>query len=102
MPLVGAAARTSLRAAATVAPVVGVPRRGVKTLSFGGVEETVYERADYPPEKYRAVFKDDTLAMLGYGTQGRGQALNARDNGLNVIVGLREGGASWEQAKADG
>lgn len=50
------------------------------------------------------MFKSDTLAMLGYGTQGRGQALNARDNGLHVIVGLRPGGAgsSWEKAQADG
>jgi len=42
--------------------------------------------------------------MLGYGTQGRGQALNARDNGLNVIVGLRKGGegSSWAKAVADG
>lgn len=40
--------------------------------------------------------------MLGYGTQGRGQAMNARDNGLNVIVGLREGGGSWKAALEDG
>lgn len=40
--------------------------------------------------------------MLGYGTQGRGQALNARDNGLNVIVGLRKDGSSWSKAIADG
>jgi ketol-acid reductoisomerase len=40
--------------------------------------------------------------MLGYGSQGRGQALNARDNGLNVIVGLRKGGVSWDEAVKDG
>ena len=40
--------------------------------------------------------------MLGYGTQGRGQALNARDHGLKVIVGLREGGSSWDLAIEDG
>jgi ketol-acid reductoisomerase len=42
--------------------------------------------------------------MLGYGTQGRGQALNLRDNGMNVIVGVRKGGkgSSWETAVADG
>ena len=40
--------------------------------------------------------------MLGYGPQGRGQALNARDAGLNVIVGVREGGDSWKQALTEG
>lgn len=66
--------------------------------------ETVYERSDFPKAKVQAAFAKDTLAMLGYGTRGRGQALNARDNGLNVIVGLREGGAgsSWAAAMADG
>jgi ketol-acid reductoisomerase len=66
------------------------------------VKETVYERSDFPKEKVLAAFKGETLAMLGYGTQGRGQALNARDNGLNVIVGLREGGGSWKKAIEDG
>jgi len=47
------------------------------------------------------MFKNETFAMLGYGTQGRGQALNMRDNGLNVIVGLREG-KSYDLAKQDG
>jgi ketol-acid reductoisomerase len=42
------------------------------------------------------------LAVIGYGTQGMAQSLNARDNGMNVIVGLREGGHSWEAAKKDG
>ena len=40
--------------------------------------------------------------MIGYGTQGRGQALNAKDNGLKVIVGLRENGESWKLAIKDG
>jgi ketol-acid reductoisomerase len=73
-------------------------------INFGGVVETVYERSDFPKAQVQAEFKKDTLAMLGYGTQGRGQALNARDNGLNVIVGLREGGpgSSWAAAVADG
>jgi ketol-acid reductoisomerase len=50
------------------------------------------------------MFKNDTLLMMGYGTQGRGQALNLRDNGMNVIVGVRKGGkgSSWEIAVADG
>jgi hypothetical protein len=52
-----------------------------------------------PPPSY---FKNDTLAMIGYGSQGHGQSLNARDNGLKVIVGVREGGESWKQAMEDG
>jgi ketol-acid reductoisomerase len=42
------------------------------------------------------------VAVLGYGVQGPGQALNMRDNGIRVIVGQREGGTSWERAVADG
>lgn len=60
------------------------------------------ERADYPKEKIQKVFAGETVAMLGYGTQGRGQALNARDHGLAMIVGLREGGPSWDLALEDG
>lgn len=47
-------------------------------------------------------FKNDTLALIGYGSQGHGQGLNLRDNGLNVIVGVRKDGASWKEAVADG
>jgi len=47
-------------------------------------------------------FKNDTLALIGYGSQGHGQGLNLRDNGLNVIVGVRKGGASWKEATQDG
>jgi len=40
--------------------------------------------------------------VIGYGSQGRAQALNLRDSGLRVVLGLRPGGASWEKAKVDG
>ncbi|MGI9495059.1 MAG: ketol-acid reductoisomerase [Mariniblastus sp.] len=42
------------------------------------------------------------VAMIGYGSQGRGQAMNLRDSGINVVVGLREGGKSWNQAVSEG
>jgi ketol-acid reductoisomerase len=74
----------------------------MKTLEFGGSKEIVYERSDWPKEKFQEFFKDDTIAVIGYGPQGSGQSLNARDNGLNIIVGLREGGRSWNEALADG
>ncbi|GAB7343398.1 hypothetical protein MBLNU457_1434t2 [Dothideomycetes sp. NU457] len=76
--------------------------RGVKTVDFAGVKEDVYERADWPREKLLEYFKNDTLALIGYGSQGHGQGLNLRDNGLNVIVGVRKGGASWKEAEQDG
>ncbi len=46
--------------------------------------------------------KNKKIAIIGYGSQGRAWALNLRDSGLNVIVGLRPGGKSWEKAKQDG
>ncbi|KAF8591127.1 ketol-acid reductoisomerase [Ramaria rubella] len=76
--------------------------RGVKTLDFAGTKEVVYERSDWPLPKLQDYFKNDTLALIGYGSQGHGQGLNARDNGLNVIVGVRKGGESWKQAMEDG
>jgi len=42
------------------------------------------------------------VTVLGYGSQGRAHALNLKDSGFNVVVGLRRGGASWSQAEADG
>jgi len=52
-----------------------------------------------PAQEY---FKNDTLALIGYGSQGHGQGLNLRDNGLNVIIGVRKSGASWKEAQQDG
>ncbi len=45
---------------------------------------------------------DQQVTILGYGSQGRAHALNLRDSGFNVVVGLRRGGASWHKATADG
>ena len=42
------------------------------------------------------------VAMIGYGSQGRGQSMNLRDSGVNVVVGLRKGGKSWDQAVSEG
>jgi ketol-acid reductoisomerase len=43
-----------------------------------------------------------TVAVIGYGSQGRAHANNLHESGINVVVGVREGGPSWEKAKADG
>ncbi len=48
------------------------------------------------------VMKGKKIAVLGYGSQGRAQALCFRDSGLDVIVGVRKDGKSWKQAKEDG
>ncbi len=45
---------------------------------------------------------DRRVAILGYGSQGRAHALNLKDSGFNVVMGLRRDGASWSQAEADG
>ncbi len=76
--------------------------RTIKTLDFGGIKETVWERSDFPSFKIQSLFKNDVLAVIGYGTQGYAQSLNLRDKNLPVIVGLRQGGVSWEKAKKDG
>ena len=71
-------------------------------LKFGTVEETVVTRDEFPLEQAREVLKEETIAVLGYGVQGPGQALNLKDNGFNVIVGQRKGSKSWDNAVADG
>ncbi|MFI5421129.1 MAG: NAD(P)-binding domain-containing protein, partial [Nitrososphaerales archaeon] len=48
------------------------------------------------------VQKNEIIAVLGYGIQGRALASNLSDSGFKVIVGLRKGGKSWDLAKADG
>ena len=71
-------------------------------MKFGGVVEQVATRDEFPLEKAREVLKNETIAVIGYGVQGPGQALNLRDNGFNVIIGQRKGGKTWEKAIADG
>lgn len=46
--------------------------------------------------------KAEKIAVIGYGSQGAAQSSNMKDSGLDVIVGLRKDGASWEKAKSDG
>ena len=71
-------------------------------IDFGGMLEEVVTADEFPVEKARDVLKDETVAVLGYGVQGPGQAMNMRDNGIRVIVGQREGGQSWQLAMNDG
>jgi ketol-acid reductoisomerase len=71
-------------------------------LNFGGVEEEVVTREEFPLAKAIETLKDETIAILGYGVQGPGQALNLKDNGFNVIIGQRKGSKTWDKAVADG
>ena len=71
-------------------------------INFGGVDENVVTRDEFPLEKAREVLKDETIAVIGYGVQGPGQSLNLRDNGFKVIVGQRKGSKSWDKAVNDG
>ncbi|HHE73957.1 MAG TPA: ketol-acid reductoisomerase, partial [Desulfobacteraceae bacterium] len=71
-------------------------------INFGGVVEDVVTSDEFTLEKARAILKNETIAVLGYGVQGPGQAMNMRDNGLKVIIGQRQGTSSWDRAVSDG
>ena len=70
-------------------------------MNFGGVIETVVTSHEFSLEKAREVLKNETIAVIGYGIQGPGQACNLRDNGFNVIVGQRQG-KTYEKCLKDG
>src|SRR6266852_8264796 len=75
----------------------------MRKIQIGNSAENVVERADFPSERIKAILGNEPVAVLGYGVQGRGQSLNMKDNGVNVVIGLREkGGKSWELAQQDG
>jgi len=74
----------------------------MREFRIGDVTERVIERSDYPLQRVREILRDETVAVIGYGVQGKGQSLNLRDNGIRVIVGVRPGGRSWDTAQADG
>jgi len=71
-------------------------------INFGGVEENVVTREEFPLNKALATMKNETIAVIGYGVQGPGQALNLKDNGFNVIIGQRKDSKTWGKAVADG
>ncbi len=71
-------------------------------INFGGTEENVVTREEFPLEKAREVLKNEVIAVIGYGVQGPGQALNLKDNGFNVIIGQRKDSKTWDKAVADG
>lgn len=71
-------------------------------INFGGMDENVVTREEFPLEKAQETLKNETIAIIGYGVQGPGQSLNLKDNGFNVIIGQRKNSDSWDKALADG
>ena len=72
-------------------------------MNFGGVTEEVVTREEYSLERARETLRDERIVVVGYGVQGPAQALNLRDNGFNVRVGLpTERTRSWGKALSDG
>lgn len=71
-------------------------------LNFGGVLEDVVTREEFPLSKAQEILKGETVAIIGYGVQGPGQALNLRDNGINVIIGQRDQSKTYDKAISDG
>ncbi len=71
-------------------------------INFGGTEENVVTREEFPLSKALETLKKETIAVIGYGVQEPGQALNLKDNGFNVIVGQRKNSKTWDKAIADG
>jgi ketol-acid reductoisomerase len=72
-------------------------------IDFGGVQEEVVTRKEFPLSKARSVLKKEVIAIIGYGVQGPAQALNLKENGMNVIVGqAKEFKQDWDRARKDG
>ena len=72
-------------------------------IDFGGVEEEVVMRKEFPMAKARRVLKNETIAVIGYGVQGPAQALNMKDNGFNVLIGQsKQFKRDWDRAVKDG
>lgn len=72
-------------------------------IDFGGTMEEIVTRDEFSLKKARKVLSGEVIAVLGYGVQGPAQALNMRDNGIEVIVGgSPERERSWEKALREG
>jgi len=72
-------------------------------INFGGVKEDVVTRKEFSLAKARKVLKKEVVAVIGYGVQGPAQALNMKDNGINVIIGqAKRFKKDWNRAVKDG
>ncbi|MGD0022141.1 MAG: ketol-acid reductoisomerase [Smithellaceae bacterium] len=72
-------------------------------INFGGVQEDVITAEEFSLKKAQQVLKNEVVAVLGYGVQGPAQAMNMKDNGINIIIGqAKEDKSYWDKAVADG
>jgi ketol-acid reductoisomerase len=72
-------------------------------IDFGGKKERVVTRKEFTLAKARKVLENEVVAVIGYGVQGPAQALNMKDNGINVIIGqAKEFKKDWDRAVKDG
>ena len=72
-------------------------------INFGGVREKVVTRKEFTLARARRVLKKEVVAVIGYGVQGPAQALNMKDNGINVIIGQsKKFKRDWDRARKDG
>ena len=72
-------------------------------INFGGVEENIVTRKEFPLSKAQEILKNELVAVIGYGVQGPAQAMNMKDNGIQVIIGQSpDFKADWDRAVKDG
>jgi len=95
--------------AATTAPAARsswcIPRSSIlnpQSVQNEGINEDIHMKVYYEKDADLSLIKGKKVTIVGYGSQGHAHAQNLNDSGVNVTVGLRKGGASWEKAKAAG
>jgi ketol-acid reductoisomerase len=72
-------------------------------INFGGIIEDVITREEFPLKKAQEVLANELVAVIGYGVQGPAQAMNMKDNGINVIIGQSpDFKTDWDRAVKDG
>ena len=92
---------------AKYAKLVSSASEGARTLTpdklkFCRSKEKTMAKMFWEKDANPRALEGKRIAVIGYGSQGRAHALNLRDSGLDVVVGLRKGGPSWKQAEKDG
>jgi ketol-acid reductoisomerase len=71
-------------------------------ININNIKQPIILSNKYTPYKCTQLLENETISVLGYGSQGRSQSLNLRDNNHNVLLGLRPAGTSWNNAINDG
>ena len=90
-------------------PSLGTSTRTLKKLTDSHIldygngipKETVFKKHKKTMKNVMSILKQDVCTILGYGSQGRAQALNLRDSGIKVCIGAQQNGNSWKTALKD-